>query len=171
MKLKISLLTLLLGAVSMMASSIMVKDVYVRATPPMMKNSGAFMMVMNKTDKDISIVSAKSDVAKNVELHTHENVNGMMKMYQVEKVDVKANAHVMFKPGGFHVMFLGLSKALKVGDSVDFTLILSNGEEINLTAPVKKAMTGMQHGGTNKMNHGTSHKDMKNMKNMNHGKM
>ena len=164
MKLKLGLLTLLLGAASLMASSLMVKNAYVRATPPMMKNSGAFMMVMNKTDKNVSIVSAKSDVAKKVELHTHENVNGMMKMYQVEKVDVNANAHVMFKPGGFHVMFLGLNKGLKEGESVDFTLVLSNGEEIKVNAPVKKAMSGMKHGNMNKMNHG-------NMNKMNHGKM
>jgi hypothetical protein len=171
MKLKLGLLSLLFGAVSMMASSLMVKDAHVRATPPMMKNTAAFMMIMNKTDKDVEIVSAKSNVAKNVELHTHENVKGKMKMYQVEKVDVKANAHVMFQPGGFHVMFLGLSKALKVGDSVDFSLVLSNGEEIKVTAPVKKVMTGMHHGGINKMDHGKSHKDMKKMNNMNHGKM
>ena len=89
MKLKLGLLTLLLGAASMMASSLMVKNSYVRATPPMMKNSGAFMMVMNKTDKNVSIVSAKSDIAKKVELHTHENVNGMMKMSKVENIKIK----------------------------------------------------------------------------------
>ncbi len=147
-----------------MASSVMVKDAYVRATPPNMPNSAAFMMVMNKSANNLAIVGAKSDVAKKVEIHTHDMVNGMMKMHQVQKVDVKAKSHTMFSPGAFHVMFIGLNKSLKEGDTVDFTLVLSNNKEIKISAPVKKVMAGMNHGKMNGMNH-------KKMSGMNHGKM
>ena len=130
MKIKLITMGLLLGAVSLIASSVMVSDAYVRATPPNMPNSAAFMMVMNKSANDLSIVSAKSDVAKKVEIHTHDMVNGMMKMHQVEKVDLKAKSHTLFAPGSFHVMFLGLNKSLKEGDTVDFTLVLSNKKRL-----------------------------------------
>ncbi len=146
MKLKLAIVTLLLSAASLLASSVMVKDGYVRATPPGMKNSAAFMMLMNKSDNNLSVVSAKSHIANKVEIHTHDMVDGMMKMYQVKKVDLKANSHTMFKPGGFHVMFLGLKKSLREGEYVSFTLVLNNGEEVKVTAPVKKVMSGMKHG-------------------------
>lgn len=171
MKFKLGLLGLLLSIIHVMAASVMVENAYVRATPPNMPNSAAFMKVMNTTSADLSIVGAKSNAAKKVEIHTHDMVNGIMKMYQVSKVDIKANSHTMFQPGGFHVMFLGLTKGLKEGDHIDFTLVFSNGDEVVVTAPVKKVMAGMNHSQTNN-NNMVKPKSHDNMKQMNqHGKM
>ena len=147
MKFKLLITLLLSGTVSLMASSLMVHDAYVRATPPGLPNSAAFMMFMNHSDKDLAVVSATSNIAKKVELHTHDVVDGEMRMYQVKQIDVKANGHVMLQPGGFHIMFLGLHKPLTEGDNVDLTLSLSNGETVDITAPVKKVASGMKmHG-------------------------
>lgn len=146
MKFISSLFIVLFTSSLLMASSIEVKNQYVRATPPNIPNSAAFMKIINNTSKDISIIGAKSNIAKKVELHTHDMKNGMMRMYQVQKVDVKANSNVMFKPGSFHVMFLGLNQPLKESQNITFTLLLSNGEKVNVTAPVKKVMAGMKHG-------------------------
>lgn len=142
---KKSLLILLALSATLFASALEVKDSYVRATPPGLPNSAAFMTVVNSTNKDISLISASSKIAKAVELHTHDMKDGVLKMYQVPKIDVKANTSTILKPGGFHVMFIGLNKPLKVGENVDFTLTLSNGESINVTAPIKTVMGGMMH--------------------------
>jgi copper(I)-binding protein len=137
------LLFALISASTLFASGIEVKDAYVRATPPGLPNSAAFMSVENGTNKDIAIVKATSDISKVVELHTHSMKDGMMKMYQVPKIDVPANGETTLKPGGFHVMLIGLHKPLKVGEKVTFTLIFSNGESKTVTAPVKTVMGGM----------------------------
>ena len=151
MKLKLIVSGLLLGASSLMASSVMVKDAYVRATPPSVPNSAAFMMIMNKTSDNLEIVGATSNIAKKVQLHQHTMHNGMMKMGQVKKVDLKSKSHVIFKPGGYHIMLLGLNKPLKEGTSVMLTLKLSNGEEVKIHAPVKRVMDGMKHTSDKKM--------------------
>lgn len=143
------------------ASDIEVKDAYVRATPPGLPNSAAFLTIENNTDKTISINSALSNISDNVELHTHDMKNGVMKMYQVPKIDVPAHGKTVLKPGGYHVMLIGLKKQLKVGEQVDFTLLLSNDEMIKVVAPVKTVMSGM------KMNHNMNHKMMDHSK-MNH---
>lgn len=157
MKLKSVILGLFLSVASLMASSVMVKDAYVRATPPNMPNSAAFMLVMNNSANDLEIVGVKSNIAKNVELHKHEMIDGMMKMSQVKKIDLKSKSHVIFKPGSFHVMLLGLNKPLKEGENVNLTLVLSNGKEIKINAPVKKVMSGMNH---SSMNENKSHGHM-----------
>jgi len=144
MKKIIALLTAI--SVSLVAASIDVKDAYVRATPPGLPNSAAFLTLQNNTAKDVALVKAVSDVAKAVELHTHDMKDGVMKMYQVPKIDVKANSSVTLKPGGFHIMLIGLTKPLKVDESIDFTLEFSNGEKTTFTAPVKTVMGGMKHG-------------------------
>lgn len=137
--------------ISLSASSIEVNDAYARATPPVLPNSAAFMEIKNNSDKDIALVDAKSDISDVVELHTHDMKDGVMKMYQVPKIDIKANSSTVLKPGGFHVMLLGLKqKPLKVGEKVDITLVFSNGEKIAVSAAVKTVMGGMKHKGMKK---------------------
>lgn len=156
MKLK-SLFLLIASASTIYASSITVKNAYVRATPPSLPNSAAFMEVHNSSNKDISIVSASSDASKVAELHTHDMKDGIMKMYQVPKIDVKANSSTTLKPGGFHVMLLGLkTKPLKEEMNVEIILNLSNGQTIKVFAPVKKVMAGMKMGHGMKKNTGMS---------------
>jgi len=149
MKLK-SLLLMAFTASTIYASTIQVENAYARATPPSLPNSAAFMSVINNTDKDISIVSATSDASKVAELHTHDMKDGIMKMYQVPKIDIKANSSVTLKPGGFHVMLIGLkNKPLKEKMNVEINLKFSNGQIVKVFAPVKKVMAGMKMG-----NHG-----------------
>ncbi|MGB5920113.1 copper chaperone PCu(A)C [Arcobacter sp.] len=139
---KFLLLTLLSVSI-LFASNIEVKDAYVRATPPGLPNSAAFMSVENKTDKNIALVKVTSDVSKVVELHTHSMKDGVMKMYQVPKIDIPANGKTTLKPGGFHVMLIGLHKPLKEKEEVTITLEFSNGENKTITIPVKSVMGGM----------------------------
>lgn len=149
---------ILLGLFSvstLLASDIRIENPYVRATPPNLPNSAAFMSIKNDSNKDISIVSGSSKIAKAVELHTHDMKNGVMKMYQVPKINIAANSKTTLKPGGLHVMFIGLKKPLKIGEDVTFTLNLSNGETKTITAPVKKVMSGMKH--HKNMHHNHSH--------------
>lgn len=147
---------LLTGA--LFASSIEISQGYVRATPPNLPNSAAFMKIKNTSEQNIDLLWAKSNAAENVELHTHEMKNGMMRMYQVPKIDIKAHAQTHLQPGGFHIMLLGLkNKPLKEGEHVTLTLGFSNGEEQTITLPIKTVMSGMMnHKGMDhsKMNHG-----------------
>lgn len=147
-------LSLFIGTMALFASSIEVKDSYVRATPPGLPNSAAFMTLVNTTDKDLAVVKASSAVSKVVELHTHTMKDGVMKMFQIPKIDVPANGETVLKPGGLHIMLIGLYNPLKVGEKVDLTLEFSNGETKTITAEIKTVMGGMQHHG--------NHKGMKN---------
>ena len=144
--------TLILGSFhALMASEVMVHDAYVRATPPAVINSAAFMTLHNHSKNPLALVKATSDVAKKVELHTHDMVDGQMRMYEVPKIELPAQSHTTLKPGGFHVMLLGLHKPLIEGQKVTLNLQLSDGTTLTLAAPVKKVMAGMQ------MEHGAHH--------------
>ncbi|GAB4346500.1 MAG: copper chaperone PCu(A)C [Gammaproteobacteria bacterium] len=130
------------------AADVEVHNPYVRAVPPSAPNSAAFMTLVNKGGAH-AVVRAESEISKVVELHTHVKEGGMMRMRQVEKIDIPAHARTVLKPGGLHVMFLGLKQALKEGDQVRFKLVFEDGSEATITAPVKRVMAGMkmQHGG------------------------
>lgn len=139
------IITLLVAlSLGLLASNIQVEDAYARATPPGLPNSASFMSIKNISDKDIALINAKSSIANAVELHTHDMKDGKMMMYQVPKIDIKANTSTVLKPGGFHIMFIGLKqKPLKEGQNVDLELHFSNGEKVALEVPVKSVMGGM----------------------------
>ena len=60
-----------------------------------------------------------------------------MRMRQIDKIVVKANSETVLKPGGLHIMFIGLKQPFKAGNNVDLELEFDNGEKIKLTAPIK----------------------------------
>lgn len=129
---------LLLLSTQVFASLLSVEDAYVRATPPNSKNSAAFMVIKNTGKQEVKLLSASSDIAERVELHTHTKVEGMMKMRQVEEIMIKGESSVSLQPGGYHVMFLNLKQPLAEGQSVALSLYFDNGEQIRLDAPIKK---------------------------------
>jgi len=144
----------LLLASTLFASSVKVENGYVRATPPSLPNSAAFMELTNETSQDISLLWAKSTASNVVELHTHDMKDGVMMMYQVPKIEIKANSTTVLQPGGFHIMLIDLvQKPLKPNEQVTLTLGFSNGEEQTINVPVKTVMGGMMKQNGN-MNHG-----------------
>ena len=81
--------------------------------------------------------SAATDAADVVELHETVDDNGVMRMIpQPDGFTVPAGGSVELKPGGKHVMMIGLAKPLETGDEFELTLNFDNGESMTLTVPV-----------------------------------
>ena len=119
-------------------SALTIQDPYVRLTPPNALATGAFMIIRNTGKADRKLVKADSPVAKNVELHNHINENGIMKMRQIQEIDVKANGQAELKPGSYHVMLIGMHKSLQEGESVPITLNFDDGTRLQINAPGRK---------------------------------
>jgi len=117
-------------------SGIKVSDAWVAQKPDM---TGVFGVVMNHTDKDITITGGTSEVATKVELHeTVAAADGSMKMRpKPGGFTIKANSMHELAPGKDHIMLMGLSRELKLGEQLRITLELSNGDSLEFTAPVK----------------------------------
>ncbi len=119
------------------ADQIKVDDAYARAVPPGQPNSAAFGRISNLGSQAHALVDAKSPVAKVVELHTHLMEDGVARMRRVEKIDLPANGSVELKPGGLHIMLIGLEHQLQADERIPLTLRLEDGSEIQLETPVR----------------------------------
>jgi len=146
---------LLVGAALPLAaaeSAITVSDPYVRLLPPGATASAAYLVIHNSDGADRMLVKAESPAAQSVEVHEHRNENGVMKMREVGSILIKAHAQTELKPGGYHLMLIGVRKALKEGDSVAITLSFDDGSKQQIEARVRKVQTdmpaamGMDHG-------------------------
>lgn len=120
-----------------------VSAAYARAVAPGQTNSAVFLQLQNQDTQAHALVSASSAVAAVVELHNHVNEGGVMKMRQVEKIDLPAGEAVALKPGSFHIMLIGLKQPLKVGETVDLSLSFEDGTRLKLSAPVQEISVPM----------------------------
>ena len=102
-------------------------------------NSAAYMKLMNHGDAADRLIGAKSDVAKKTEIHTHIMENNIAKMRRVEgSIELPAKGNVEFKPGGLHVMLIGLKSKLAEGDAFPLTLVFEKKGEVVVDVKVQK---------------------------------
>ena len=111
----------------------------VRMVPPGQTVSAAFMILHNHGMKERTVIAAHSDVADAVELHNHIMEDGMMKMRRVAAIAVPGHAEVVLKPGGLHIMLIGLTRGLEVGEKVTLELEFAAGARLSFKAPVQMA--------------------------------
>lgn len=128
------------SALSAVTDQVQVLDGFVRAVPPGQQVSAAFMTIHNDDMNDHKVVSATSPAAKTVELHTHTNDNGVMRMRQIPEINLPAGGDAILKPGGLHVMLIGLTQELTADKPVAVTIKYEDGSEKALSLPVKGMM-------------------------------
>ena len=121
---------------------IRIHDPYVRLPPPGAMAVGAFMRIENAGSAERKLIKAASPAAKTVELHTHINDNGVMKMRAVSAIPIPAKGQAQLKPGGDHIMLIGLKAALQEGRDVPITLYFDDGSHLTVMAPIKKPSAG-----------------------------
>ena len=108
-----------------------------RPSPMAGGNGAAYLVVLNGLDTDVQLTGAATAAADVVELHETVEDNGVMRMIpQPDGFTVPAGGSVELKPGGKHVMMIGLAKPLETGDEFELTLNFDNGESMTLTVPV-----------------------------------
>lgn len=137
---------LLLGMTAPALAKVEVVDGYVRLLPPGTPNTAAFMVLKNDADQAVKLVAASSPAAGRAELHTHLHENGVMKMRQVESIEIPAKGEVVLKPGSLHIMLFEIG-TLSEQTPMPLTLTLDDGQQLALSLPVKpiESMGEMQH--------------------------
>ena len=101
-------------------------------------NSAVFFVIENSTSSEDRLVSAHSDISAAVELHRSSMVDGKMKMEMQKFIPISAGESVVFKPGDYHVMLIGLNNDLAVGDQFEVTLNFESTGEIVLDVVVQE---------------------------------
>jgi copper(I)-binding protein len=131
-------------------------DPWIRGSVPGQKNGAGYLVIDNKSSQAGALVSANSDRAQRIELHTIVREDGVAKMREVQEIPIPANGSVTLQPGGYHVMFIGLTQPFKEGESIPVMLNFS-GEQTTEVSFTVKAPTYMGSAGMQGHNHGGGH--------------
>lgn len=117
------------------------KDPWVRGTVGKLTTTGAFMQLTAATDS--RLVAAASPVAGTVEIHEMRMEGDVMRMRAITGLDLPAGQTVELRPGGYHVMLMGLKKPLNVGETVPITLTVEARDGTRTTIPLEARVRGV----------------------------
>jgi len=145
MRLLTGFFLLCISAITMASElSVHVMSPRVRETLPAQTVASAYFTVMNHGDKDVLLVSARSDRSPRVEIHEHRHDNGMMQMRKLESLVIPAHGQQVFQSGGLHLMLMDLPAPLKAGETVSVVLQFGDGAELELLLPVQTLQETLQ---------------------------
>lgn len=102
-------------------------------------NGAAYMTLRNTGREADRLVSASTPIARTVELHTHVRDGDVMRMRPVRDIAVPAGETVRLRPGGLHVMLIGLTEPLRQGATVPLTLRFESAGEATVQLEIQAA--------------------------------
>ena len=104
---------------------------------PGARAGAAYLRIVNAGAEADRLTGVSSPVAARVELHSHEMRDGVMRMRRIDAVPVPGNAAAELKPGGRHVMLIGLTGKLKQGGTFPLTLAFEKAGGITVSVTVR----------------------------------
>ena len=130
----------LLAAVAAMpalAEGIEVHNAFARIARPGGPTGAVFMELRNTSDSADRLLAATSPVAELVQLHTHIDDQGVMRMRQIEDgIPLPPDATHSLARGGDHIMLMGLTDTFQNGQTIPLTLIFETSGKIALSVPI-----------------------------------
>ena len=134
----VAIVATLIVAASLRGGTLSIEGAWSRETATGQSVGGAFMTISNPGFRADRLMAASSPVAGEVQLHMMSMDGGVMRMRQVEGgLEVPAHGRLELKPGGFHVMFIGLKHALHQGERVPLTFRFQRAGEVTIQVTVK----------------------------------
>jgi copper(I)-binding protein len=150
---------LIAGSALAQTSELVIKDAWARATPGGAQTAGVYVTIVSATADRLT--GASTPAAQKAELHQMTMDGGVMKMRQVDAIDLPAGQAVTLKPGGYHIMLTGLAQPPRAGQTFALTLSFEKAGSRDVTVKVEKVgamgpgnqpgtgmtmpMPGMQH--------------------------
>jgi copper(I)-binding protein len=131
-----ALLLVAVGAAAQ-TDSVEVRDAWARATPGK-ADIGAVYLTLETQIPD-RLTGLSTPVASIAQLHTMAMEGGVMKMNRVTALDLPAGQPVKLEPGAMHIMLIGLTDRLRLGQSFPLTLTFEKAGKREVTVSVETA--------------------------------
>ena len=110
---------------------------WTRATPATAPSGGGYLIITNTGDTADRLIAARSPTAGKVEIHEMKMDGNVMRMRELENgIDIPPGATVELKPGGYHIMFMGLKAPFEKDTRVPATLVFEKAGSIDVELSV-----------------------------------
>lgn len=131
---RLILAALLLLPLPALAAELTVTDGFSRATPG--TGPGVAYVTIHGGDVADRLVSVSSPRSPRVEMHSMVMQGEVMRMREIEAIDIAPGATVRLAPGGLHLMLMGMAAPLKAGETLPLTLMFEKAGPRTVNLPV-----------------------------------
>ncbi|MDP4033596.1 MAG: copper chaperone PCu(A)C [Pseudorhodobacter sp.] len=154
----VSLISALLFSTSVFAHEVAVGDLqvihaHIPAPAASAKSAAGYMAIANDGPEAERLIGVEVDFAHAMLHTTIFSADGIASMTHIEAVEIPAGDAVVLEPGGIHVMLMGLTRSLAVGDMLPATLIFEHAGPVAIEFMVDPADGSMDH---SMMDHSTT---------------
>ena len=124
-------------------SEVVVENAWARTSPMDAEMGAAYLVITSPVDDAVVKADVDVSIATMTQIHeTTMNDDGTMGMQEIDEIVLPAGEKVSLKPGGYHVMLMGLKQPLETGSTLMITLTLKSGSKLTVEAKVRES-TGM----------------------------
>ena len=119
---------------------ISIENAWIPEAPPSVQALAGYMDIENHLDNELVLSGADSPVFSAIELHRTvvDEGTGFARMVEQTGIKIAPGKQFSFQPGGYHLMFLQPSEALRLDQSVPVTLYFNNGQHVETQFTVRK---------------------------------
>ena len=144
----LTLAAILTSASGVSASSVMILEAFARASATPTAGAGAaYVSLMNHASEADRLLSAETPAARTAEIHKTEVTDGVMRMKAAGALEIPAMGRLEMKPGGYHIMLIGLKAPLRKGEEIEITLTFERAGQVTVKVPIGGvAQGGHDHG-------------------------
>jgi copper(I)-binding protein len=118
-------------------TGIRVDHPWARATPPRAATGAVYMTLSIEGDNPDRLIGAETAVAEKVELHSHSEEGGIVRMRPVAAIEVAPGSPTKIAPGGLHLMLVGLKQPLVEEALFPLTLVFEHAGRIEIEVYVE----------------------------------
>ena len=112
------------------------------ATRPAQLSDAGYLTIRNTGDQP-DVLTGVSAAFADAQLHvTKVDANGISTMAPVANLEIPAHGTVELKPGGYHIMLMGLNQTLQQGAMVPITLTFKNAGKVTVTFMIDGGAAG-----------------------------
>jgi copper(I)-binding protein len=122
-----------------------VTSAWISEAPPTLKVHAGYLVIENRADEDIVLLSASSNAYERIEFHFSDIIDGMASMKKQESITIPAGTRFEFSPGGYHLMLMNNHHLLRAGDHVSVSLEFNRKITMDISMTVRKPGNNQQH--------------------------
>jgi hypothetical protein len=122
-----------------------VRHPWTRATPPGSNVAAGYLEIRNSGTTSERLLGAASPAADRVELHVTNREGDVVGMRERDGLKVPARQRLVMRPGGPHLMLIGLKRPFAMGDRVPITLRFERAGEVQIEIEVQAGDSRRAH--------------------------
>lgn len=125
------------GAATYKVGRLVVSAPWIRATPKGAPVAGGYLKITNNGTAPDRLIGGSLAAAASFQVHQMTMDHGVMRMRPVAGgLEIKPGQTVELSPDGYHIMFMGLKRQLKPGETIKGTLKFAKAGTVEISYPV-----------------------------------